>query len=356
MRLLMKAPSWLVRNVTGLRKAGTTTRAFPASGLPAILFAAWPGFPLQPPAASSIAHEVDHLFYFLTAVTLFFTFLIFGLIFYFMVKYRRRSEDEKPPVVKTSTALEMTWTIIPTIICAIIFVWSTSLYFENARPPNASMEIDVIGKQWMWQLQHPEGVREINALHVPVGVPVKLTMTSQDVIHGFYIPAFRIKKDVLPGRYATIWFQATKVGTYHLFCSQYCGTGHSAMIGWVYVMTPRAYAHWLAGDPPTESMATAGEHLFTQLGCDTCHLADNSGKSPSLVGLYGHSVKLRDGRTVTADESYMRNAIVHANSMPLLGYSPVMPSFQGQINEQQLLQLIAYIKSLGIPERTQLGK
>jgi cytochrome c oxidase subunit II len=353
MSLFSKIRSSLATSAADLLARGKKARGRGASGLPALLAVGWPGFSLHPPAASSIAENVDHLYYFLTAVTLFFTFLIFGLIFYFMVKYRRRSEDEKPPVVKTSTALELTWTAVPTLICAVIFIWSSSLFFQNSRPPKASMEIFVIGKQWMWQLQHPEGPREINELHVPVDVPVKLTMTSQDVIHGFYIPAFRIKKDVLPGRYATIWFQATEVGDYHLFCSQYCGMGHSAMIGTVYVMKDEDYARWLNGQSQGDSMASAGGKLFTQLGCDTCHLADNTGQSPSLLGLYGHPVKLRDGRTVTADESYIRTAIMDPNSMPLPGYKPVMPSFQGQINERQLLQLITYVKSLGTQERQQ---
>src|SRR6202142_3851829 len=195
--------------------------------------------PLQPPAASSIAGEVDKLYYLLTGITLFFTVLIFSIIFYFMVKYRRRSPDEKPPEVHSSLVLELAWTIIPSLICVVIFVWSSILYIRNSKPPATSTEIFVIGKQWMWHLQHTEGPREINELHVPVGVPVKLTMTSQDVIHGFYIPSFRIKKDVLPGRYSSIWFQPTQTGTYHLYCAQYCGAQHSMMIGWVYVMTDR---------------------------------------------------------------------------------------------------------------------
>ena len=309
-------------------------------------------FPLRPPDASTIASDVDHLYFFLTAMTLFFTALIFSLIVFFMIKYRRRSEHDIPEAVQTSTALEVTWTLIPTAICAVLFVWSSSLYFRNSRPPNASMEIFVVGKQWMWHLQHPEGPREINELHVPLGVPVKLTMTSEDVIHDFSVPAFRIKKDVLPGRYVTIWFNATQTGTYHFFCTQYCGVGHDVMGGWLYVMSQSDYAQWLTGGTKGESMAAAGERLFTQLGCVTCHVADNSGRCPSLVNLYGHPVKLRDGRTLTADDSYLRDAIVNSNSMPLPGYSPVMPSFQGQINEEQLLQLIAYIKSLDSKERT----
>lgn len=307
----------------------------------------WFGIPIKPDDASTTASSVDHLYYFLTLLTLFFTALIFCTIFYFMVKYRRRSADERPKAMPTPTVLEVTWTVIPSILCAFIFTWGSSLYFENSRPPNASMEVFVVGKQWMWHLQHPEGPREINELHVPVGVPVKLTMTSEDVIHDFSIPVFRIKHDVIPGRYSSIWFEATKPGTFHFFCAQYCGVEHSGMIGWVYVMSPTDYANWLSGGGKGESMAQSGERLFTQFGCITCHVADGTGRGPVLQGLYGHPVKLRSGDTRVVDEAYVRQAIVNPNSMPLPNYPPIMPTFQGQINEEQVLQLIAYIKSLG---------
>jgi cytochrome c oxidase subunit 2 len=310
----------------------------------------WSGFPLRPDQASTIAEGVDKLHYFLTFVTLFFTAGIFITIFYFMVKYRRRSPDDQPPQIEGSLPLELAWTIIPAILTVVMFVWGSSLYFRNSRPPAASTEIFVIGKQWMWHLQHPEGPREINELHVPVGVPVKLTMTSEDVIHDFYIPAFRVKKDVVPGRYSSIWFEATKVGTYHFFCAQYCGMQHAGMIGWVYVMTPTDYAQWLAGGVKGETMVEGGARLFTQLGCATCHVADGSGRCPPLHGLYGNGVKLADGRTMIADEAYIRESIVHPNSHHVAGYSPIMPTFQGQISEEQLLQLIAYIKSLKAEE------
>jgi len=204
----------------------------------------------------------------------------------------------------------------------------------------------------MWHIQHPEGVREIDELHVPVNVPIKLTMTSQDVIHAFYIPAFRVKKQVLPGRYTSIWFQATRVGVYHLFCSEYCGAEHSEMIGWVYVMTPTDYAAWLSGSMKSESMSQAGERLFDQLGCAACHNPDNAGRAPSLVGLYGKPEHLRDGSTRTVDESLIREAIVNPNSVLLPNYPPIMPTFKGQVDEEQVLQLIAYVKSLGSQERT----
>src|ERR1700678_521039 len=219
---------------------------------------------LRPEAASSIAEGVDHLYFALTFITLFFTFIIFSTILVFMVKYRRRAENERPPDTGEHLGLELTWTIIPTLICVGLFLWASSLYFENSRPPSASTEIFVIGKQWMWHVQHPEGVREINEMHVPVGVPIKLSMISEDVIHDFYVPAFRVKKDVDPGRYSSLWFQATETGTFHLFCAQYCGTDHSEMIGWVYVMSPTDYGTWLAGGEQNESMAQMGAQLFSQ--------------------------------------------------------------------------------------------
>ena len=315
-----------------------------------------PGIPIFPPRASTVAEGVDQLHYFLTVLTLFFTFVIFTIIFYFMVRYRRRSEDEQPPATVTYMPLELGWTIVPTLICVVVFVWSASLYFRNASPPNASMEIIVIGKQWMWHIQHPEGVREINELHVPVGVPVKLTLTSQDVIHDFFIPAFRVKRDATPGRYSSMWFQATKTGTFHFFCAQYCGQGHAAMIGWVHVMSPEDYAAWLSGSNRGESMTQAGERLFQQYGCATCHVADGTGRGPSLVGQFGKPQKLRDGQTLLVDEAFLRRAITQPNSMPIPVYAPVMPSFQGQLNEEQILQLISYVKSLGGEERKAKGQ
>lgn len=322
----------------------------------AMLFDGWAGFPIFPDQGSTIAEGVDHLHYFLTFITLFFTFIIFSTIFYFAVKYRRRSEDERPPETKTYLPLELTWTLVPTGLCVIIFVWSSSLYFRNSRPPAASMEIFVVGKQWMWHLQHPEGPREINELHIPVGVPVKLTMTSEDVIHDFYVPAFRVKKDLLPGRYSSLWFQATKTGKYHFFCAQYCGAQHSGMIGWVYVMTPTDYADWLSGGTKGETMTQAGERLFTQYGCITCHIADGTGRGPVLQGLFGKEVRLKEGQIRVADEGFVRQAITNPNSMPLAGYPPIMPTYLGQMNEEQILQLIAYIKSLASEERKTKGK
>jgi cytochrome c oxidase subunit 2 len=310
-------------------------------------------FPLQPPDASTIAGGVDQLYYLLTGVTLFFTVLIFSIIFYFMIKYRRRAPDEVPPETHAPLALELAWTLIPSAICVVIFFWSSYLFVRNSRPPAASTEIFVIGKQWMWHIQHPEGPREINELHVPVNQPIEVTMTSQDVIHDFYIPAFRVKKDVLPGRYTSLWFEATKEGTYHLYCAQYCGTNHAEMIGWVYVMSASDYAAWLAGGEQNESMSQSGEHLFTLLGCSSCHATagQGAGTGPSLAGIYGQSEKFSDGSTHVVDDTLIRQAIVQPDSVQLPNYKSVMPTFKGQLTEEQMIQLIAYVKSLGSEER-----
>ena len=308
--------------------------------------------PLHPPAASTIAGEVDQLYYFLTGITLFFTILIFSIIFYFMVKYRRRSDDEVPEDTHGPMTLELAWTVIPSLICVVIFAWASSLYVRNSQPPPASTEVFVIGKQWMWHIQHPEGPREINELHVPVGEPVKLTMTSQDAIHGFYIPAFRVKKDVLPGRYTSLWFEATVPGTYHLFCTEYCGTDHSEMIGWVYAMSRDDYEAWLTGGEKSEPMAQQGEEIFNHYTCGYCHVPDGTGRGPSLVGLYGKTEKLASGEMRTVDETLIRQALLEPNSVHVAGFAPVMPTFQGQFTEEQILQLIAYVKSLGTQERT----
>ncbi|HZT68139.1 MAG TPA: cytochrome c oxidase subunit II [Terriglobia bacterium] len=302
-------------------------------------------FPLFPQEASTIAPAVDHLFYFLTAVSIFFASLIFLLIFYFAVKYRRRSKDEPAPKnqVINNIPLEVTWTVIPMILVAIMYLWGAEIFVRNAQPPPNALEIFVIGKQWMWHIEHNNGKREINALHIPAGVPVKLTMTSQDVIHDFSVPAFRMKMDVVPDRYTTEWFEATQPGKYRLFCDQYCGMGHALMRGWVYVMTPQDYQRWLTSGVTGQTMAEQGAALYNQLGCVTCH---GTGKGPPFAGLYGRTVKLSDGTTVVANDAYIRESILDPSAQIVNGYPAIMPTFKGQVSEEQILQLTAYIKSL----------
>ncbi len=302
--------------------------------------------PLFPTQASSMASRVDALYFYLVAVSAFFSLLIAVLVIYFAVKYRRRSESEFPHGYAGSLKLELAWTIIPLLITMTFFAWGARLFFRMNRPPNDSMQIYVVGKQWMWKIQHLDGVREINELHVPVGQPVKLTMTSEDVIHSFFIPAFRMKRDVVPGRYSTTWFQATKTGTFHIFCSQYCGTKHSAMIGTVHVMKPVEFQAWLSGGSGSESLASAGAKLFVQHACNTCHRPDSLARGPSLENLFGKPVKLQNGQTITADEQYVRESILMPQSKLVEGYQPIMPTFQGLISEEGILQLVAYIRSL----------
>ncbi|MFN7945383.1 MAG: cytochrome c oxidase subunit II [Blastocatellia bacterium] len=306
-------------------------------------------WPFMPDQASTIAGETDALYLFLVALTIFFTVLIAGLELYYAIAYRRRSPDEIPRPILGSIRLELMWTIIPFLISMGIFAWGAHLYFKLYRPPREAQEIYVTGKQWMWKFQHPEGIREINELHVPVGRRVKLIMTSEDVIHSFYVPDFRIKSDVLPGtkRYTTVWFEATKTGRFHIFCAEYCGTNHSGMIGWVVVMEPEAYQAWLGGGEGVGGMSASGESLFQSLGCVTCHLMNGQGQGPSLQGVFGKPVTLQSGQKVTADESYIRESIVNPQAKVVAGYQPVMPTFQGLVNEEQLLQLVAYVKSLG---------
>jgi cytochrome c oxidase subunit 2 len=298
---------------------------------------------LFPEQASTISKDVDALFWFITSVSAFFSALIALLVIYFAVKYRRQSDSDRPRTVEGSLGLELTWTVIPLGIAMLIFAWSAAIYVRIYRVPDDAMQIFVVGKQWMWKMQHIEGPREINELHVPVGRPVKLTMTAEDVIHSFFVPAFRIKQDVLPNRYTTVWFQATKVGVYHLFCAEYCGTQHAGMIGSIIVMEPAEYATWLSGGAG-KSLASAGEVLFQGLGCVSCHRSDSGGRGPALTGVFGSTVQLQGGATITADEGYLRESILTPQAKIVAGYQSIMPTFKGLVSEEQLVQLIAYIK------------
>lgn len=305
-----------------------------------------PTLPLFPEQASAMAGRVDALYFYLLAVSGFFALLIAVLVIVFAIKYRRRSETELPRGIEGSLKLEVAWSVIPLLIALSFFFWGAKLFFAMNRPPNDALEVYVVGKQWMWKIQHADGQREINELHVPVGRAVRLTMTSQDVIHDFFVPAFRMKKDVVPGRYTTAWFQATRPGRYHLFCAQYCGTRHSAMIGWIYVMEPADYQAWLSGGAASESLAAAGAKLFQRHACNTCHRPDSLARGPNLEVLFGKKVQISDGRTVTADESYIRESILNPNAKVVMGFQPIMPTFQGLVSEEELLQLVAYVKSL----------
>jgi cytochrome c oxidase subunit 2 len=287
----------------------------------------------------------------LSAVT---TLAIFIVIAIFGMKYRRRHGREAQQI-EGSLVLEIAWSVIPMGIFFVIFAAGALIYFDMRTPPQDSAEVYVVAKQWMWKLQHMEGQREINELHIPTGRNVKLIMTSQDVIHSFFVPAFRVKQDVVPGRYTTLWFQATKPGTYHLFCAEYCGTMHSGMIGDVVVMEPAQYQAWLTGAAVTGSLAQTGETLFQQLGCSTCHRIDVQGRGPNLAGIFGKPVQLEDGRSVIADENYVRESILNPAAKVVSGFKPIMPVFQGQVTEEQLNSLVAYVKSLAQAPSGQAG-
>jgi cytochrome c oxidase subunit 2 len=303
--------------------------------------------PLVPESASTFSWKVDALYFYLSGVTLFFALLISATLIFFVIRYRRRTPYEIPRPIAGSHRLETLWTIIPFVIAMTMFGWGARLYFEQYKPPQNAMEIYVVGKQWMWKLQHATGQREINALHVPVGRKIKLIMTSEDVIHDFFVPAFRTKADVVPGRYTTIWFEATKPGTYHLFCAEYCGMNHSGMIGSIYVMEPREFDNWLSGNASNASPAAAGQQLFQTLGCVSCHGANGEGgRGPTLTGIFGHDTVIEGGQKVRVDEGYIKESILTPQAKIVAGYQPIMPTFQGQVSEDQLVQLIAFIKSL----------
>ena len=276
-------------------------------------------FPLFPEAASSIAHEVDLIYFFIIAVSSFFAVLVSALVVFFAVKFRRRHPDEVGADIHGSIALELLWTGIPFVLAMVMFVWGADLYFRIARPPADSMEVFVVGKQWMWKVQHPEGIREINELHVPINRNIKITLGSEDVLHDYYIPAFRVKMDAVPGKLTTMWFRATKAGTYQIFCAEYCGTQHSGMIGQVIAMEQHDYEAWLTGGRSTGTAVENGERLFTDLACITCHKSDTTGRGPVLAGVYGNPVRLMDGRTVVADDNYLRESIVNPQAKVVLG-------------------------------------
>jgi cytochrome c oxidase subunit 2 len=309
--------------------------------------------PLIPEQASTTAERVDALFLFQLAVTSAVGLLVTCLILYFIVRYRRRSDKAVTPRITGWTTIELAWSIVPFFIFLVMFVWGAEVFLNVAQPPPDAMEIFVVGKRWMWKFQHETGQREINEIHIPVGRPVKLTLTSEDVIHDLFVPAFRTKIDVIPARYVHTWFQATKAGRYHLFCSQYCGTNHSGMVGWVTVQEPAEFSDWLTSHAEG-SLALQGRKLFLKLQCVTCHSANAKARAPVLEGLFGQMVHLQDGRTVIADEAYLRESILNPRAKIVAGWEPIMPTFEGQLadpsteltQEEAMIQLLAYLKSL----------
>ena len=302
--------------------------------------------PLFPEQASTFAWQVDGLYFFILAVTLFFGLGSAAVIFFFAIKYREKEKFVKGADIHGSMVLEFTWTVIPFVIAMVMFIGGAYVFYDLYRPPTDTMDVYVVGKQWMWKFQHETGQREINELHIPVGRKIKLIMTTEDVIHDVYIPAFRTKADVVPGRYSTLWFEATKPGKYHLFCAEYCGLNHSGMGGYVYVMPQTEFDGWLGGNTGQTPVA-AGKDLFeNKLGCASCHAGGPQQRGAKLEGLYLTDVKLVGGATVKADDEYIRNSILNPQSQIVEGYQPIMPTFKGQVTEEQLVSLVAYIKSL----------
>jgi cytochrome c oxidase subunit 2 len=304
--------------------------------------------------SSSVSGEYNHFFWLLTAICGTVGTGIAAFLIFCAWRYRRRDPNELPPQIKNYIPAEIAWIGIPTLIFIAMFFYGVKLYFDMERPPDNAQVVYVVAKQWMWKLQHIDGAREINELHVPVGQSIELRMISQDVIHSFYVPDFRIKQDVLPGRYTSIWFRATRPGAYHLFCAEYCGTNHSQMHGWVYVLSPSEYNRWVQQGGAEGSLADTGEKLFHQFACANCHHYSGHGPAPNLAGLYHSAVQLQGGGLGMADDEYIRKSILQPNAQVTYGFhQSIMPTYQGQLTEDQVIALIAYIKALGArPIRT----
>ncbi|OZI34806.1 cytochrome c oxidase subunit II [Bordetella genomosp. 10] len=300
---------------------------------------------LLPVAASSVAPGTDHLFLTLVGVAGTMALALTVLAIVFCVRYRRGSTADRSRAPDHANGLEWTWTIAPLLIFIGLFLWGAYDYAALTRAPAGAMPVYVVAKQWVWTLEHEDGTREIDELHVPVGQPVRLLMTSQDVIHSFYVPAFRIKQDVVPGRYTAIWFTATKAGTYHLLCAEFCGTDHASMGGGIVAMPPEQYRQWAAQGRAGPDLAERGYRLFSEHGCAGCHDARSTVHAPDLTNLFGRRVFLQDGRVVVADETYIRDSILEPGKDVVAGYAPVMPSFAGQFSESDLMALVQYLRS-----------
>ncbi|HVS15152.1 MAG TPA: cytochrome c oxidase subunit II [Thermoanaerobaculia bacterium] len=304
--------------------------------------------PLFPEQASSMALPVDVLYGVWGALSIFFSVLVGGGAIFMMVRYRRRTRGQVGAPPTHAPIVEVFSMTVPFAIAMTMFVWGTKVYVDLRRPPENAIEYFAFGKQWMWKYQHPNGLRQINDLTIPVDTPIKVTLTSEDVIHAFFVPAFRVKQDVLPGRYTTVWFTATKTGQYHMFCAEYCGSEHSLMGGTVTVLERDQYEAWLREESaPNANPAATGEDLFTALACATCHQEQDSHRGPTLHGLFGKEVVLASGETVRADETYLRESILEPNRKLVRGYMALMPTFTGQVTEEQVGHLVRYLKTLG---------
>ncbi len=306
-----------------------------------------------PTPSSTIAGEIDLLFYVIFYLTTFFFLLIVSLATYFTIKYRKTAENENDPMpfVGHSRLLEATWIIIPTAIVMVLFFWGFRGYLRLSIVPAEAMQVKVTGQKWFWSFDYPEGASTVNEMVAPVGRPVRLLMSSKDVIHAFFVPAFRIKKDVLPNRYGVSWFEANQIGVYDLFCAEYCGSKHSQMIGKVRIVSEQDYKVWLESASDLGKGLTPvqyGEKLFQLKACATCHTIDGSSSNgPTFQGIFGHEVKLANGSSVTVDENYIRESILVPSAKVVAGFQPIMPTFQGILKDKEIDALVAYIQSLG---------
>lgn len=302
-----------------------------------------------PEQSSTIASEVDALYYFIFYLSIFFFVLVTGGSFYFAWKYKKKGKDTFTQGLAHNTSLEIFWTVVPTILVFVVFVWGFKTYLKMQVPPSNAIEIKVTGQKWFWTFAYPQGVVTTNELVVPVNKPVNLLMSSKDVIHSFYIPNFRLKNDVLPNRYSALWFEATQEGEFNLFCAEYCGTSHSDMIGKIKVLSEADYELWLASSSGTSDLPPDkwGEELYTSKACFTCHTIDgNAGVGPTFKGIFGRQEKMTDGSTVTVDENYIRKSILEPQAQVVEGFQPVMPTYQGVLKDAEIDALIAYLKTL----------
>jgi len=304
------------------------------------------GIPIFPEQASTFAADVDALYFFILATCAFFAIAVSIAVVYFGIRYHKKHDGEVGARIEGSLPLELLWSVIPTIIAMVMFGWGASVFYHLRRPPAEAMHIYAVGKQWMWKFQHLEGQREINELHIPAGQPIKITISSEDVLHSLFFPAFRTKIDAIPGRYTELWFEAQTPGQYHIFCAEYCGTNHSGMIGTVTVLEPAKYQAWLQGGSNEGSLAQRGAKLFNDLACSTCHLDSGQGRGPTLTDIVGTTVALQDGSSAVVDEAYLRESILNSQAKVVKGFQPLMPTFQGLVSEENLVALIEHVKSL----------
>lgn len=303
---------------------------------------------LWPSSETAHAHSVDILFLGLLAASLLVLALLFFLLLRFAIHYRAGNmQANRDHRIKKSWRLETAWTAATLVAFLGLFVWGARLYLNLSDPPANAETIYVVAKQWMWKSQHLGGQREINELHIPAGRPVRLIMSSEDVIHSFFVPEFRVKHDVLPGTSEEIWFEPRKAGVFHLFCAEYCGTDHSRMVGRIVVMQEPQFERWMSRQDTTGTLASEGKALFGQFGCGGCHGGNGTVRAPPLEGLYGKRVPLNDGTLQIVDERYLRDSILRPRAQIVASYQPLMPSYEGRISEDELVKLVAYLKSLG---------